>query len=222
MAKLTRYTDTGFETRDSAGTLVDMRFRRLVGKDNWHALPLTVQKRFSKKLGTGYSAIYKGYIQYTRMNTVGRWLAKLLKPIGAPLPLDNDNENQAAVVTVTEDQQGGGQFWTRQYGRTSGFPQVIHSTKRFTGPTGLFEYVGYGIGMSLKLKVENEALLFLSDQYFLGLDKWRVALPKWLTPGELTVGHADHGEGWFEFTLKLVHPLFGTLVDQSGMFCDEG
>ena len=221
MAKLTRYTEQGYEARDSAGTLIDLRFRRLLGKENWAALPKDVQNRFSKKLGTGYSAIYKGYIQYTRMNRAGRWLAQLLKPIGAPLPLDTDNENQAAVVTVTDDQKGGGQFWTRQYGRQTGFPQVIHSTKRFTGPTGLFEYIGYGIGMSLNLKVDNEALIFLSDQYFLGFGKWRFALPKWMTPGQLTVGHADHGEGWFEFTLKLAHPFLGILVDQSAMFCDE-
>ena len=184
-------------------------------------LPETVKRRFSKKLGTGYSVIYKGYIQYTHLNRMGRLLAQILRPLGAPLPLDTDNDNQAAVVTVTEDLKGGGQFWTRQYGRRDGFPQVIHSTKQFAGPTGLFEYIGYGIGMSLKLNVENEALNFLSDQYFLGFGKWRLPLPKWMTPGQLNVGHADHGEGWFEFTLKLVHPVFGKLVDQSAMFCDE-
>ena len=221
MAKLTRYTEIGYEARESVDNLVDLRFRRLLSKRDWAALPEAVHKRFSKKLGTGYSTIYKGYIQYTRMNRAGRWLAKIMAPVGAPLPLDTDNENQAAVVTVTEDLKDAGQFWTRQYGRTNGFPQVIHSTKRFTGPTGLFEYIGYGIGMSLKLKVENEALLFLSDKYYLGVGKWQLPLPQWLTPGALTVGHADHGEGWFEFTLKLVHPLLGTLVEQSAMFCDE-
>jgi len=214
---------TGYGTTTSANDndLLDLRFRRLLSQADWEALPDAVKKRFSKRIGPGDAAIYKGYIQYTKMNGPGRILAKLLKIAGAPLPLDMDNEDQAAIVTVTEDQAGHGQFWTRQYGRKEGFPQVIHSTKQFTGPTGLFEYIGYGIGMSLMLKVDNEALLFLSDRYHLCFGKRRLALPRWMKPGNLTVGHADHGDGWFEFTLTLVHPLFGIVVDQSVMFCDE-
>ncbi len=202
-------------------SLTDLRFRSLLGKQNWNALPAAVQKRFSKRLNIGYCAVYKGYIQHTKISRAGKILGQALRLIGAPLPLDDDNENQAAIVTVTEDKQGGGQFWTRQYGRRNGFPQVFHSTKQFRGPTGLYEHIGFGLGMSLRLEVKDEALIFRSDRYYLGAGKRRLALPKWMTPGQLTVGHADHGDGWFEFTLKLDHPWFGRLIDQCGMFCDE-
>lgn len=202
----------------------DIRFRHLMTQQDWAALPTTVKARFGHRVKGGESQIYRGYVTRTKMNLVGRIFTKALRLIGAPMPIDCANEGQPAIVTVTEDRAGAGQFWSRQYGRTAGFPQVIHSSKRFAGPTGLEEYIGHGIGMTLILSVKNETLLFQSVQYFVTLLGRRIYLPKWLCPGALTVSHADHGDcwgaAWFEFGLTLTHPLFGTLIDQRVMFED--
>jgi len=122
------------------------------------------------------------------------------------------------VVTVTEDAASGGQIWTRICARSNGFPQVIHSAKRFAGPTGLEEYVGYGISMALRISVENEALVFRSTGYGLHVGPLRLPLPARFTPGDLTVTHSDLGGGTFRFTLEIVHPRFGKLIRQSALF----
>ena len=137
--------------------------------------------------------------------------------VGGPLPTGSET-GVPMIVTVTEDAASGGQIWTRICARKSGFPQVIHSSKRFAGPTGLEEYVGYGISMALRIFVKREALVFRSVDYALQVGPWRLPLPAWLTPGDLTVTHSDLGGGSFRFTLEIIHPRFGRLLRQSAMF----
>ena len=212
--------DFGHTAPSNDNRLGDIRFRKLLGAKDWNALPAAIRARFSKRVKGGQSTIYKGYVVKTEVNRAGRIFANLLRLIGAPLPLDSQNADAPAVVTVTEDADYKGQFWSRQYGSAHGFPQIIQSSKQFSGPTGLEEYIGYGIGMTLRLAVEDEALAFYSDRYFLRLMGRRILLPKWMSKLALRVGHDDHGEGWFEFSLELEHPWFGKLMDQRVMFRD--
>src|SRR5436190_1480893 len=123
-----------------------------------------------------------------------------------------------SVVTVTEDRTHSGQTWTRLYARKRGFPQVIHSSKRFDGPTGLEEYVGRGVGMSLTVYARDGALVFRSKDYFVQLLGRRFFLPAWLTPGTLYVTHAQLPDGKFSFTLQIFHPRLGLLIRQMAMF----
>jgi len=202
---------------DKPADLRDLRFRVLLGEAGWSRLPPAVRERFSKRLHPGMAVIYAGRITESRRSLAGRALAQLCRLIGAPLPL-NDDLNAAAVVTVTEDGLADGQFWTRMYNRAHGFPQVIHSSKRFAGPTGLEEHLGGGFGIALAVSADETALHFHSRGYFLTLGPVRLRLPAWLEPGTLTISHIDQGDGSFAFVLDLRHPLLGGMLRQVGLF----
>jgi len=204
---------------EAAQALGDLRFRALLGAEQWSSLAPAIRRRFSKRLADSRTALYAGEIIETRMTRVGRLLAQLARLVGGPLPLSRD-AGMPATVTVTEDPVTGGQFWTRIYGRRRGFPQVIHSSKRFQGPTGLEEYLGRGLGMALTLDGAGNALHFRSDHYFVQLFGRRVRLPFWLSPGATTVSHIDLGGGRFGFVLELRHRLLGVLIRQAGLFRD--
>ena len=203
----------------------DLRFRALIGETDWALLPEAVRARFGKRLGNGRTVLYAGEIVECRMSRCGRLLAQLVRLLGGPLPLGTDID-VPATVSVTEDPASGGQFWTRIYGRSRGFPQVIHSIKRFAGPTGLEEYIGRGVGIALRVEVGNGALHFLSDHYFLTVGPLRLRLPRWLAPGRMRVSHIDCNHGWFAFVLALEHPLLGEMVRQTALFqervCPDG
>lgn len=199
--------------------LADARFRALVGEAGWAQLPAPVQRRFSKRLAPGETIVYRGTVVSTELSRAGRALAFLARAIGAPLPLTN-GATGPAVVAVSEDAALGGQSWTRMYARPGRFPQVVHSAKRFRGATGLEEYVGYGIGMALKVTVEDRALVFRSEHFFVGLGKWRWRLPRLLEPGTMRITHREEGGGRFAFALELTHPVLGRLISQLAYFAD--
>ncbi len=204
----------------SSGLLLDdVRFRGLLSPEDWGRLPIAVWRRFSKRLAGGKTVVYAGEVEESFHSRAGWWLAQLTRLIGGPLPTGTESR-VPMIVTVTEDVASGGQIWTRICARSDGFPQVIHSAKRFMGPTGLEEYIGCGIGVALRLSVEHEGLFFRSAGYFLCIGKLRLRLPDWLTPGELTVSHTDLGGGLFRFTLDVIHPRLGVLIRQSAVFAE--
>ena len=203
-----------------AETCNDNRFKSLLGARAWARLPAPVRKRFGKKLGGGDSVTYQGVVTRMFMSRAGYALAQVARVIGAPLPYDVTSVDQPAVVVVTEDATSDGQFWIRQYGRASGFPQTVHSSKRFAGPTGLEEYIGFGIGMALRLEATSDALYFKSDHYFLSAFGRRIRLPRWLSPGALVIGHHELGDRQFAFTLSLKNRFFGEIISQDAVFSD--
>jgi hypothetical protein len=207
----------------------DLRFRALIGEEAWARLPEAVRARFGKRVSGCATVVYVGEVVECRLSAAGWLLAQLGRLMGAPLPLSRDAD-VPACVSVTEDPApstslgtgSAGQFWTRIYGRRSGFPQVISSSKRFCGPTGLEEQVGGGLGIALRVEVANGALHFLSDHYFLMVRGRRLLLPKFLSPGALRVNHVDCNHGLFAFVLELRHRWLGELVHQTAMFRERG
>ena len=213
-------TRTRTPVAQAGNEVFDERFRELLGADAWHMLPAPIRNRFSKRLEQGKSIAYQGVVTRMQMSGLGLCLAHTARVVGAPLPYDIRSVGQPAVVVVTEDVATNGQFWIRQYGRKGAFPQTVHSSKRFHGPTGLEEYIGFGIGMALNVEATPTALLFKSDHYFLQLFGMRARLPRWLSPGALVIGHHEMGNDRFTFTLSLSSRWFGDLITQEAVFKD--
>ena len=145
-------------------------FKSLLSESDWYALPVTTRRRFNRSISDRDAVVFTGQTLAVHMNWAGRLLVQAARLIGAPLPTSTD-VGLPSVVSVTLGGAGCGgshtQIWSRQYGRNTCFPQVIHSTKRFAGPTGLEEHVGHGIGMALTLAVESQRLIFRSDHFLL-------------------------------------------------------
>jgi hypothetical protein len=198
---------------------VETRFSRLAG-DSWMRLPAPIRRRFSHHLADGERIVYLGKVAATHMTFVGRLIAQLARLVGAPLPLEASGCVSVTVV-VTGSERLCGQVWTRIYERARGFPQVIQSLKRFGGATGLEEIVAHGVGMRLKLRVSDRALVFRSAGYFIRCLGVQLSLPNWLTPGVIEVVHREESGGQFSFSLSVTHLWAGHIIEQIAFFREE-
>jgi hypothetical protein len=198
---------------------VETRFAHLVG-ESWMQLPAPIRRRFSRHLADGERTVYLGSVAATHMTLVGRLVAQLARLVGAPLPLEAGGCVPVTVI-VTGSERLCGQVWTRVYDRAHGFPQVIQSLKRFGGATGLEEIVARGVGMRLKLKVRDRALVFRSAGYFICCLGVQLSLPNWLTPGVIEVVHREESRGQFSFSLSVRHLWAGHIIDQIAFFREE-
>jgi hypothetical protein len=189
-----------------------------LGSDAWERLPSSVQRRFGRALALGESVTYMGEISATQRSPIGCLWAQLLRSVGSPLPL-RELAHTASIVVVTAD-SADSQCWTRIYHEPGHLPQVVRSMKRFSGPTGLEERVGGGIGMALTVSVEAGALVFRSAGYHWCCGNLRLPIPAWLTPGCMEIRHREESAGRFSFTLSVAHPWWGQIIHQIAYFQD--
>lgn len=202
-----------------SGDVTDESFRSLLGDQAWSRLPEAVRQRFSRHLAPGEVELYRGTVVATELSRLGRALSLLARVIGSPLPTANGAVGPA-VVAVTEDPALNGRRWLRIYERPGRKPQMIQSTKRFRGTTGLEEYVGAGLSMQLQVSEQDGALVFRSCRYLFEMGPLRLLIPRMLSPGAMTIVHRQEDDGRFSFRLTLDHPRFGRLLYQLAYFHD--
>jgi hypothetical protein len=156
----------------------------------------------------------------------GRWIARLCKLVGSPLPPSCERP-LTATVRVEPDRDTGGSRWTRSYDFPSRRVSVA-SVKALDADGALVERLPYGLRMRLALDVRGGALCFDSAGYYVECGgiawggrlygAWRLELPAWFLPGRTCVSHHDLGGGRFRFTMTIRHALLGDLFHHDGVF----
>lgn len=184
-----------------------------LGRDAWGRLAPAVRTRISAK-----RARYVGVMDRVELSLTGSLLAWLAVPFGRPLITRSGTAVPMSVeVSPTSD---GGSCWQRRYHFPGRPPVDVASVKRVTANGTLVECLGGAVQMHLDLREHRGALIFESCRYSLTLGPLAINLPPWLSPGRTRVRHRDLGDGTFEFTLSVSHPLFGRLTYQRGRFTE--
>ena len=186
---------------------------------DWASLPAAIRRRFSKRLAGG---AHRRLCRRSAGNLDEP--RRLVARAGGAADRRPAADRRAARMCRASSpsprtRASGGQIWTRLYARRSGFPQVIHSAKRFAGPTGLEEYVGRGVGMSLTVVCARGRADLPQQGLFPAAASAAVSSCRaGSRPARIYVTHAELPDGKFSFTLQVIHPRFGLLIRQMAIF----
>jgi hypothetical protein len=198
--------------------------RGVLGEAAWQRLPAAVRRRFAEP---AVAVDYVGTFEVVRASGLGRLLAHLCRLLGTPV-VPRTGRDVAAVVHVGP--RSGGVDWNREYRWPDGRGWLVRSTKVIDATGRLVERLPARLCMPLDVYEHHGVLHFVSSGYYFDLGsrrsselrpeqgRWQLSLPAWLSPGVTHVQHIDAADGWFRFTLRVVHPWFGELFYQTGRF----
>jgi hypothetical protein len=87
-----------------------------------------------------------------------------------------------------------------------------------TGDNEVIEYVRFGVGMRLRVTVEDGALVFRDIGYIWRILGFNMPVPGGLLFGKAYVEERPIDENIFSMRLELKHPIFGILFRYQGRF----
>lgn len=196
--------------------------KEVLGNAAWMRLPEAVRVRF----GDAADVVdYVGEFEVVRASLLGKLLAWSCQLIGTPV-VPRTGTNVAATVHVCPS--GHGVEWRREYRWPRSAPCLVRSTKVITTDGTLVEELPARLCMSLAVYEDAGTLHFVSRDYYFDLTipwtsrRLRLVLPRGFSPGTTHVEHVDEADGWFRFTMTVMHPLFGEMFYQTGRFHASG
>ena len=192
-------------------------FREVMGAD-WLRLHPDIRRRFEKNPAPGRPLRYRGTLSELMASRAGRWLGHLTRPLiqGALIPY---TQHGVPVDITVYGLPGDSAIYKQRIYRLHGRAPIRFTSHMREGEGGqVLEYVGFGLGMTLGLFVDDDSLHFQSGHYFWQLGRWRLPLPHWLTPGKTFLWHYNETPERFNIRIEIRHPWLGTTFRQVGVF----
>ena len=192
-------------------------FRRVLG-DEWRKLHPDIQHRFGQNPQVGHRLHYTGTLWELSCSRLGRLLAWATQPIvrGALIPV---TDHDFPVDIEVYSRPGDPAIFKQRIYRLNGRKPIMFTSRMVAlGTDRVIEYVGAGLGMVLKLSVDDGNLHFTSERYFFQIFGTRIPLPGVLTPGKTFLVHRNEGPERFSIRIEIRHALFGTTFTQAGEF----
>lgn len=190
-------------------------FKTILGNE-WMKLGSIVRRHYSLK---PYSE------NYVRVDGVMEVIhhslfAKLLIPFGLLFGAIVPYRAKSVLTSVhyTSHPNNANLYWDRVFELRPNKCFHFKSYMQHTKDNEVIEYVRFGVGMRLRVTVENGALVFRDAGYIWKIFGFNLPIPVGLLFGKAYVEERPIDEDSFSMKLELNHPVFGMLFHYHGHF----
>lgn len=183
--------------------------------EGWNRLGGVVRRHYDVTPGTedvvvmnGIMTVYHSRLAYPFL-LVGRIIGALIAEKGEDVPVRVRNWCRPGSPAM---------HWHRTFHFPGGLPLVFASRMEYLEGDEIIEYVGFGLGVRLRLTEDNGALVFDSRGYEWALGPLRVRLPDWVFLGKTRIRETPIDDRRFRVEFTMRHPLLGETFGYNGEF----
>ncbi|NDE89809.1 MAG: DUF4166 domain-containing protein [Alphaproteobacteria bacterium] len=188
--------------------------------EQWKNLSSKTQARFEQDPLYTEPKEYDGVMTEVRCSPLGKLFAYCAKLINAPL-IPYCQTNVPIDVKVYKENGDPSIHKSRVYYFTGRKPFQVHSYMALNRKNEFEEYVNSWLGMTMNVYAINGNLHFETTHYFIKIAEWRLPIPMIFSPGKAMIKHSDYGDDRFEVRIEMIHPWFGLMFLQEGIFKEK-
>lgn len=185
--------------------------------DQWELLDNIVKHHYEMAPGIASDMTIHGSMDQVFHSNIAKLFLLPGRVFGALIPYRGNNIPTVVKNWTTSDNLKA-MFWHR----TMQFPgkplTEFKSRMEYAGGDEIIEYVKFGLGIRMRMSIDDGALVFTSSGYVWDLGLIRIPIPTWAILGDAQISERAVSEKEFHMDFKMVHPLFGETFGYSGTF----
>lgn len=185
--------------------------------EEWDLLDDIVKRHYEMAPGTPSDMTIYGSMDKVFHSNIAKLFLLPGRIFGALVPYKGV-DIPTTVNNWTKGDDTKAMFWHR----TMQFPgkplSEFRSRMEYIGGDEIIEYVKYGLGMRMRMSVDDGALVFTSAGYVWDIGLARIPIPAWAILGDAKITERAISDKEFYIDFNMVHPLFGHTFSYSGNF----
>ena len=190
--------------------------------DDWARLDPVLRKHYGISPGSEQQRLMVGSMSHVDHSLVAKLFLLPGRLFGALIPYRGTDIPATVRNWTTQDDQQA-MFWHRRFQFPRDREAIFASHMVYLGGDEIIEYVRFGLGIRMRLSVDDGALVYRSNGYQWDLGSFKLRFPDWLALGAGEIREAGLSDNSFEMAFVMRHPLFGRTFSYAGRFdLDQG